>query len=117
MEDIVHAMAGSTVGHNLRPAAHGKAVVAIGKGRNAVGGQVVAQCQAFIVVAAPAGSHRYTDAFTSEPCSFGARIKCSPWQSTHTGAPDTPFSWLVRAHFPNTFLAISVWHCRRLRGY
>jgi hypothetical protein len=56
-EDVVHSMAGSTVGHALGSAAHGEAVITVGERRNPVGGQVVAQGQALIAVAAPAGGH------------------------------------------------------------
>ena len=54
----MHAMAGSTVGNNLRSAALGESVVAVGVGRNPVGGQIVTQRQAFIAVASPASGHR-----------------------------------------------------------
>ena len=57
-EDIVHSVAGSTVGHALRSASHGQTVIAVGERRNSVGRQIVAQRQAFIAVASPAGGHR-----------------------------------------------------------
>ena len=56
----MHAVAGSAVGNTLRSGPHGKTMIAIGEGRHAVGGQVVAQGQAFVAMASAASCHRDT---------------------------------------------------------
>ena len=57
-KDVVHSMAGSTIGNALGSASLSKAVIAVGVGGNAVRGQVVTQCQAFIAVATSTRDHR-----------------------------------------------------------
>ena len=56
-EDVVHAMAGRAVGHALRAFSRSQTVIAVGVGRDTVGGQIVAQLQALVVMAAAAGGH------------------------------------------------------------
>ena len=55
-----------------------EAVIAVGVGGQAVGGQIVAQCQARIAVAASAGCYGDILAFKGEPALFGSTIRCSP---------------------------------------
>lgn len=56
-KDVMHSMAGSAVGNTLRSAARGEAVVTVGVRWDAIGGQIIAQRQAFIAVTSSARGH------------------------------------------------------------
>lgn len=71
----MHAVAGRTVGNTLRSAAKGETVVAVGEGWNPVGGQIVAQGEAFIGMAATAGSHRNARCVHQRSCFLRAQDK------------------------------------------
>ena len=53
----MHSMAGSAVGNTLRSAARGQTVVTVGVRWDAIGGQIIAQRQAFIAVTSSASGH------------------------------------------------------------
>src|SRR5271165_6827986 len=115
-EDIVYAMVRSTVGHTLGSATHGKAVITVGERRNPVGRQVIAQGETLIAVASAQVVMETRAAFTRDAGSFGARIKCSPWQSLHTGAPETPFFMACPCTLSRYVFAMTLWHCPQVVG-
>jgi hypothetical protein len=113
----VHAMAGGAVGYDSAIRRACQAVIAVGVGRNAVGGQVVAQCQAFIAVATPAGDHRDAGCIYQRSRLFRRQDQVLAVAITaHRRTGYTPTSWLVHAHFRDKSSRCRSWHCPQVAG-